>query len=404
MTLRHLDNPRSVLEDHLKRFWNRWLLCLTVTAPLCACGSGQPPSATDAVPAMPVLWSVSAPAFNHAELFGTLLVAGDVKTEQVTAVDVVQHKVAWVLPQKIETIGGTSFAHDDQFLYVFTKYVASGQPGLLVVSPSGQLVNGILVPERAKIQTTSGPRIVENRLYFTVINALYSYDRASLASGKPDPLWIAGVAYGEPIRSMAFDQAGNPYYSSGDAHLYALDPKTGKQRWAVDISHDNQTNLVSADGLLVSGNTLLALTGGGLLKAFDIATGAPKWNSQWLSYDTCSFGAAGFAEHLEVGGGKVFVSPDGGNCVSAFDLETGEPSWVFNSPNNLTFSSQPLYLNGVLYATNTRLWAIEATTGKALGVGKIINHTATSSKVLFNAVLNELYVWGDEAVAYRPMR
>ena len=385
------------------------VLGLLASLSLVACGEGTSESpASLGTAALTSTWGLSTPALGHVELFAGLLVGGDTKTGAITAVDTVTHKLAWVIPQKVEVISGTNFAHDDQYLYVNTiQYPApASDKSLLVVSATGQILNRVSVPERANAQTDGGPQVVGNRLYLTANTQLLAFDRTTIATGTPLPILNITFPGLPTVVAMAFDSAGNPYVSTRDSHIYALE-QSGKIRWSVDISRNLPINLTSADAIAISGDTLVATSGGGLLEAFDIVTGSPRWDGKdgrWPSFNNCTYFQSGFANYLKIGDGTIFVSPDGGTCVLAFSLESGAPLWVFDAPNTLTFGSDPLYLNGVLYATNTRLWAIDAKTGRALGVGKYVKLTQLTANVQYSPARDELYVWGDEIAAYRPVR
>ena len=60
----------------------------------------------------------------------------------------------------------------------------------------------------------------------------------------------------------------------------------------------------------------------GALQAFDQETGSRLWATP---LESCSDGA-GFADDLEIGDGKVFVSPSSGSCLFAVDLLDGRGS------------------------------------------------------------------------------
>ncbi len=376
---------------------------------LVACGGGNSESpASLGTAALTSTWGLSTPAFGHVELFAGLLVGGDTNIGAITAVDTTTHKLAWVIPQKIDIVSGTNFAHDDRYLYVNTiQYPApASDRSLLVISADGQVLNRVSVPERANAQTRGGPRVIGNRLYLTANTQLLAFDRTTIATGTPLPVLNITFPGLPSIVAMTFDSAGNPYVSTRDSHIYALE-QSGKIRWSVDISRNLPIAPTSADAIAISGDTLVATSGGGLLEAFDTATGSPRWdgkNGRWPSFNNCKYGQAGFANYVRIDDGIIFVSLDGETCFSAFSLENGASLWVFDSPNGLTFGSDPLYLNGVLYATNARLWAIDARTGKALGVGMRVGHTQLTANVQYSPARNELYVWGDEIAAYRPVR
>jgi len=136
---------------------------------------------------------------------------------------------------------------------------------------------------------------------------------------------------------------------------------------------------------------------------FDRGTGEELWST---SLDTCSDGA-GFANALEVGDGKVFISPSSGSCLFAVDLTTGKEVWTVETgevgPDGaISIGGKPLYHNGVVYTSVERLWALDARTGRVLSFASQKAYNTTDTVIHY--ANGEILVWGDELTAYKPVR
>jgi len=121
----------------------------------------------------------------------------------------------------------------------------------------------------------------------------------------------------------------------------------------------------------------------------------PKWERR-NNFNTCPVGRASSAAFTMVRDGKIFASPAGGTCLLAFDFQTGKKLWTFASPMT--------YLNGVLYASNTYLWALEESSGKVLGVSANFLEGTSGQTVHYDAKRNQLLLWGDEPTSFKPVR
>ncbi|PJI53489.1 hypothetical protein CTI14_27680 [Methylobacterium radiotolerans] len=104
------------------------------------------------------------------------------------------------------------------------------------------------------------------------------------------------------------------------------------------------------------------------------------------------------ADHIYFGhyGGRVRAGLPRGNREAGVDLRFAVQG---------AFDTKPVYLNGVVYATNGRLWALEAVTGKALARGNEELGDNTGSPLWYVPVEGQLVVFGPTGVnAYSPLR
>jgi len=134
--------------------------------------------------------------------------------------------------------------------------------------------------QNAGIKST--PILVDGILYFTVPDNVWAIDARSghllwhytYPPNKGDHIGQRGVAiYKDTI-----------YFQSPDAHLIALDAKTGTVRWKVEVA-DVEKGYWTTHAPLVVGNHVITGVGGDLdnlsmfLKSYDPETGALQW--QW---------------------------------------------------------------------------------------------------------------------------
>jgi alcohol dehydrogenase (cytochrome c) len=134
--------------------------------------------------------------------------------------------------------------------------------------------------QTAAIKST--PILVDGILYFTVPDNVWAIDARSgyqlwhytYPPNKGDHIGQRGVAiYHDTI-----------YFMSPDAHLIALDAKTGKEKWKVQIA-DVEKGYWATEAPLIVGNHVLVGVGGDLdnlrmfLRAVDPDTGKTQW--QW---------------------------------------------------------------------------------------------------------------------------
>jgi outer membrane protein assembly factor BamB len=87
-------------------------------------------------------------------------------------------------------------------------------------------------------------------------------------------------------------------------------------------------------------------------------------------------------------------------------LKTGQKKWDFQAPVGGTFANKPLFLNGVIYAANPYVYALDAESGQLLA------QSATKDDFLYDKIgtvhydskRNQLLVWGAKIYSYKPLR
>lgn len=175
------------------------------------------------------------------------------------------------------------------------------------------------LPETTSFQ--SGPLVVGDTLFVTTATSTYA---TNAATGKP--LWThkyepKSMGLGTGIRGAAF--ADNRLYrGTPDAHLIAIDAKTGKLVWDVAAFDASKGEYIAAapivwEGRIFLGNAGSDVGGIGHIRAFDIKNGHQLWN-----FDVVPASGAG-SHTWPSGADKVRA---GGGMYSSYALDTADGS------------------------------------------------------------------------------
>lgn len=174
--------------------------------------------------------------------------------------------------------------------------------------------------------------------------------RAYIAAGH-------GVIYAaSPTGCSDFTPCGPP------ARLFALDDKTGVQKWMVEDIADDSAPVIS-DGLVYQA--------GGSLYALNAQTGQLEWKLKPSDRGTVMYSPA-IAEGIIFFWEVQALIPGGffGGTLYAFDLKTRQQKWKFSVDHGMV--SAPVAADGLIYFGTTSdpgmpkgyLYALDATTGK----------------------------------------
>jgi outer membrane protein assembly factor BamB len=161
------------------------------------------------------------------------------------------------------------------------------------------------------------------------------------------------------------------YITSLDAHLYALDQETGKERWKF------RSRLPIASSPAVAGGLVYFVSSTGGLAALDAATGQPRWvfaaeyERRFEARNLHGYPPAQqtipdawdlFTSSPALAGGKVYFGSGDGN-VYAVDAASGVLQWKF--PTGEVVHGSPAVVGGVVYVGgfDSRLHALDAETG-----------------------------------------
>ncbi len=156
---------------------------------------------------------------------------------------------------------------------------------------------------------------------------------------------------------------GTLYIGNRDSHLYALDAVTGQERWRVNTGDWVDTTPAVANGVVYVANNA------GTLFALDAATGQERWRLSLGPAGTVHSPAA--SEDLGI---VATVGADG--ILRVVDAATGEERWTFGpdpaSGDNeseiaaRTLAGAPAIAHGLVFAgtADARLLAFDAATGE----------------------------------------
>jgi alcohol dehydrogenase (cytochrome c) len=209
----------------------------------------------------------------------------------------------------------------------------------------------------------SGLVVVGDTLFFTTPHTTLAIDAATCALRWRHEFTPTDRDVHPSNRGVAYDQ-GRVYRGTPDGHLLALDAKTGRELWNINLRDGHPVEYVSAAPLAWKGKVFVATSGGDAgsflrMLAFDAVTGKELWHFNLTPRDG-EFGAESWgsvAEDFRRGAsswssyaldehtGEVFISTgnpvpalDGDarpgdnlftNSVVVFDAESGTRRWHY---------------------------------------------------------------------------
>jgi len=205
------------------------------------------------------------------------------------------------------------------------------------------------------------PLVMDGVLYL-----VGSYDRVfALNAVTGEQLWhyfyklpATGIPYGVSVRGIAIGY-GLVFLGTLDNHMVAIDAKTGKEVWDVEIEDSKVCGCnITAAPLLINDKVVVGVTGGdsahrGYLNAFDAQSGKHAWRF----YTIPGPGEPGFEtwdkESWKLGGGATWM-------IGTFEPETNTLFWGIGNPSSDFYggdrTGDNLYTDSIV--------ALDADTGK----------------------------------------
>lgn len=361
------------------------LILMGAAALLVGCASsadsGNGVQTPPGVAVLPLDWQVAQPGHNNSQLVHGLLLTDSAVTQAgqyvktIAAVNPVTRQLAWSVPTAPGRINGerTSFAELGDKIVALIYNPAEGQAfdsRLNIYTQQGALLRSVPLPgylTSAGYQL--GSYVVGDQLVIAGGNMVYAYEAASLATDRPVLRWRKN--YGDPqlpnvgnILTAISDDQGHTYIGTRDDRIRALN-SDGTERWNLLTSAIGDTSH-APHVMGINGNRLYVQASDAGLQAYDLNTGKALW-SKFTTGNYCPGVAASEALFMEIGGGKIYLGMFGGDCIPAFNELDGSQAWAFAPTAQVaTFFNQPVYVRGVLYATNGLTYAIDTETGKQL--------------------------------------
>lgn len=362
------------------------------------------------IPDMEVNWHREDRSFGSAYLHGDLLLGG----KTVRAFDLNKKQFAFKTDFYNDVFSdGKSLVATDEYIIVKNNYIdknKNDRPSMSIntYSYEGKLLNRIPL-EEPLANTAQFLEATEHYLYVAADGYVYKFNRADLLKKDAKPIWMKHFPKGDNVHSNHI----GTLYAPDDEHLYvapgsrenrivSLDPKTGDEKWSVQVAKAGRMIAGPQKMLQYKNNIIVLSNGEGGLMSFDMETGKKMWNEP-SSLKICPNETGEVANEMIIAEDKVFVSPWTGSCVFAYSAKTGEVAWVFQ--HKYSFGVRPLYHNGVVYVANGQMFALDAGTGKRLAQGNEFVYGTTGESIIYDSKRNQILVWSLRGLhSYKPVR
>jgi outer membrane protein assembly factor BamB len=173
-------------------------------------------------------------------------------------------------------------------------------------------------------------------------------------SGQPKRAWEQPYKTGDTIQSSPILVEDTLYVSSFDGKVYALDPASGKRKWAASTGGPIFATPLVAEGTVYVGSM------DHYLYAFDARTGKPRWK---FDAGTPLFATAGLQD------GVVCIGAN--ERIFGVEVRTGKEKWT--QPAGSFFQSRAASADGVFYlgGWDNTLYALDAQTGQPRWTAKM---------------------------------
>jgi outer membrane protein assembly factor BamB len=193
-------------------------------------------------------------------------------------------------------------------------------------------------------------------------------------------------------------------------NLLKLDIDNGQVLWAKKIVHPEGEQIHPATPEMVIKKDNMVYFSMNLqlgVRALNFDTGEEIWRSEPVPNALCSLGDQGsLGSQIIVAEDNIILISGLSRCVFAFQRNTGKIAWVLNSKvdptNNYSFCGRAVYKNGIVYASNGVLWAVENSSGKVLGLNP--EPQALTQCTALMEWENLILAWGRQLVAYKAIR
>ncbi len=190
-------------------------------------------------------------------------------------------------------------------------------------------------------------------------------------AGGPKVLWRKALGTGYSGIAVVAGKAYTLFGSGGDEVLAAYEAATGKELWRVRLDRDRNDEMGSGPRSTptVDGDLVFALGASGKLYAVDAKTGAQKWRKDLVTEFEARVPQWGISTVPIVEGDLLLVDVGGRrNCsLVAFEKATGKVRWTvetdkpgYSTPIALTFEG----VRQALFFTGSSLVSVAPATGQ----------------------------------------
>ncbi len=197
---------------------------------------------------------------------------------------------------------------------------------------------------------------------FWAVDARTGKERWRLETGRDVPFpW--GFESGDLYTSSTTWADGTLYFGSGDGHVYAVDPKSGRTRWRFATGGRVRSSPAVAEGRIYTGSA------DGTLYALDAKSGRELWrfDTEGHTLESARFGfdRRTIQASPAVADGRVYIGSRDG-FLYAVDAASGRLAWRVDHSMSWVNTS-PAVAAGVVYAGSSDerfLQAVDARTGR----------------------------------------
>lgn len=387
---------------------------------LGACKSS--PAVPEIPPALTQLWKVDILSGNRPIQFGDLIIAPEMdrnyqKEVGEIAFNLKTQKIAW---RRAETFyGNESFVMNDHLVYF------NGVHQIVVINAEGQERSRVELPGDVP-QLTFGHLIfpdaqrVGGIFILPMQQEIIAYSIDDLLSSLPDvkPVWrfdtqplskngrvrLPGISC-DAISTSCYliESRDMPENQQARTELVKINATKGQEIWRKTLYSTNTTEVPRLGVINVKGDSIFVhLQGTPILTAYN-QDGNEIWQNENI---ICPGGATDILSDLISQDGMVIVSPFGDRCYTILDAKTGVTRFVFSPPVGGSFGQIPTFVDGVMYATNGFLWAVDTKDGRTLArsTTDLPYAQAETGTVIFDPVNQQLLVWGGQLSAFKPIR